>query len=137
MDSLLRILPQTPGLLPKWLLFVSIVSLGNSIQTYISTNPTKQVYSRAQSSITPLGARTFGTWTATAAIIRLYAAYNTDNKVAYELGMWAFGVAWLHYAAEWFAYGTVEWGRGLAGPACISTGSLVWMYLQRAAYVGS
>ncbi|KAI7616157.1 hypothetical protein KC343_g9856, partial [Hortaea werneckii] len=40
-------LPPSDGLLPKWLLFISVVSIANSIQAYISLAPTRQVYAGA------------------------------------------------------------------------------------------
>ncbi|KAH9824506.1 ergosterol biosynthetic protein 28, partial [Teratosphaeria destructans] len=64
MDTLTSYLPPTPGLLPQWLLLISLVSLGNSIQAYISPAGTRQVYAnharadpRHPSQVTPLAAR--------------------------------------------------------------------------------
>ncbi|KAH0155109.1 hypothetical protein KCU86_g20753, partial [Aureobasidium melanogenum] len=99
MNSLLEYLPPAEGLLPKWIFFISIVSLGNSIQAYLSLGPTQKVYCGSKtvpagvpastvpstSPVTPLSARTFGTWTAITAIVRLYAAYNINSKPMYEL----------------------------------------------------
>lgn len=58
----LQVLPE--GYLPKWLLFISVVSIFNSIQTYISgLTLTRKVYSKKPEQTTKLSARTFGTWT--------------------------------------------------------------------------
>lgn len=173
-------LPPSDGLLPKWLLFVrpslthppsaitdafqiSIVSLGNSIQAYISLAGTREVYagsppSPTQSSsksspalpsgippntvrsenaspVTELSARTFGTWTALSSIVRLYAAYHINEPAVYELALWTFGLAFVHFASEWLVFGTARWGRGLAGPVAVSTLTGGWMLAQWGSYV--
>ncbi|KAK3701915.1 ergosterol biosynthesis protein [Vermiconidia calcicola] len=129
-------LPPSEGLLPKWLLFISVVSIGNSIQSYMSLKGTREVYAGSSpSAVTPLSARTFGTWTAITSIIRLYGAYNIDNKAVYELCMWTFGIAWLHFVSEWLAFGTAKLGRGLAGPLIVATATGTWMLSQWSGYV--
>merc|ERR1711977_557599 len=37
-------LPQHEGILPKWMLFVSLVALGNSIQSYLTISYTARLY---------------------------------------------------------------------------------------------
>ncbi|KAJ9629709.1 ergosterol biosynthesis protein [Taxawa tesnikishii (nom. ined.)] len=157
MASILNYLPPAEGLLPKWLLFISVVSMANSIQAYVSLAPTQRVYCgpaatptlngsklpagvppntvRNTSPVTPLSARTFGTWTAITAVVRLYAAYHIENQAVYEMALWTFGVAWAHFMSEWWIFKTTRWGKGLAGPAAVSTGTLVWMWLQWDFYV--
>lgn len=87
------------------------------------------------SPVTPLSARTFGTWTAITAIIRLYAAYHIKETAVYELALWSFGIAWLHFVSEWMVFQTTRLGPGLIGPLIVSTGSLVWMSMQRDYYL--
>nr|POE82413.1 ergosterol biosynthetic protein 28 [Quercus suber] len=150
-------LPPGDGLLPKWL------SLPNSIQAYLSLAGTRQVYagsspsptssssssknalpagipastirSDVASPVTELSARTFGTWTAISSIVRLYAAYHIHEPVVYELALWTFGIAWAHFASEWLVFGTARWGRGLAGPVFVATGTGAWMLAQWGSYV--
>ncbi|QIX00607.1 hypothetical protein AMS68_006124 [Peltaster fructicola] len=140
-SSITSYLPPGDGLLPKWLLFISIVSIGNSIQAYMSLSGTQQVYAgpsattpttgipsktiRAESlsPVTPLSARTFGTWTALSSIIRLYAAYRINEPVVYELALWTFGLAFAHFISEWLIFGTARWGRGLIGPIALKYAS--------------
>jgi len=139
-------LPPHEGLLPKWLLLVSLVSVGNSIQAYSTLHFTQQVYLGSSSSkaasksssgspVTPLSARTFGTWTFLSSIIRLWAAYNIDNPQVYQLALWTYSIALFHFASEWLVFGTARWGKGLAGPVFVSTGSLLWMVSQWSFYV--
>jgi hypothetical protein len=165
MSSLLSYLPQHDGILPKWLLFVSscrrtlkylkmltsfplqvsLVSVLNSAQAYSTLHYTQRVYSGSSSlpktpastasPVTPLSARTFGTWTFISSVIRLYAAYHISNPQVYQLALWTYGIAWAHFMSEWWVFGTTKWGAGLAGPVFVSTGSLIWMGLQWGYYV--
>lgn len=170
-------LPQSEGLLPKWLLFVrplslskkpphqkftltydknktkiAIISLGNTIQCYRSLTGSQEVYSgsspknttttspknnpsTSSSPVTPLSARTFGTWTALSSIIRLYGAYNIHDAKIYELCLWTYGIAFGHFLSEWWIFGTARWGRGLAGPVLVSTVTSLWMLVQWGSYV--
>jgi hypothetical protein len=125
---------------------VSIISVANSIQAYTTLTFTSQVYAGSSSSLpktpssstspaTPLSSRTFGTWTLIQSIVRLYAAYNIDNPQMYQMAVLTYAVAWLHFMSEWWIFGTARWGRGLAGPVFVATGSLVWMWLQWGYYI--
>jgi len=143
-ESLTYYLPPHEGLLPKWLLLVSVISIGNSIQAYNTLHYTARVYSGSAilpgsktplNPVTALSARTFGTWTFLSSVIRLYAAYYIDNSAVYQLALWTYVVAFGHFVSEWLYFGTARWGKGLAGPVAVSTGSLVWMYLQWGWYV--
>ncbi|KAF2763034.1 Erg28 protein [Pseudovirgaria hyperparasitica] len=135
MEHVSSYLPPFQGLLPKWLLLVAVTSIGNSIQSYSTLKFTKRVYSGVSptptnptaSPVTPLSARTFGTWTFITSLVRLYAAYHITEPAIYELALWSFVVAFGHFASEWLVYGTTRWGAGLAGPVCVSVGSMVWM----------
>lgn len=124
-----------------------MVSIANSMQAYISLKGTQEVYAgpaaspnskpgkESSSPVTPLSARTFGTWTAISSIVRLYAAYHINDPTIYEICMWTFGIAFAHFMSEWLVFGTARWSRGLAGPVFVATGTLTWMALQRTAYV--
>ncbi|KAH7382581.1 ergosterol biosynthesis protein-like protein [Phaeosphaeria sp. MPI-PUGE-AT-0046c] len=142
-STLTSLIPQTPGLLPQWLLFTALVSVGNSVQAYTTLKFTSRVYNptpidpppQTPKHVTALSSRTFGTWTFLASVIRMYAAYNITNAAMYQLAMWAYVVAFGHFMSEWMVFRTSRWGLPLAGPVCISTGTLVWMYTQWDAYV--
>ena len=130
---------------------ISVVSMANSIQSYTTLSATQKVYlgslpptssqsksqpnPSANSPVTGLSARTFGTWTAITAVVRLYAAYHIEQQAMYELALWTFGVAWAHFMSEWWIFRTARWGAGLAGPVAVSTSSLIWMWLQWDYYV--
>lgn len=130
-------LPAHPGLLPKWLLFILVVSVFNSVQTYLlGPTLTRRVYEAQPAETTGLLARTFGTWTVISAIIRFYGAYHVSNQQVYELTLALYLVALAHFGSEWFYYGTAKWGKGIAGPAIVATTSVVWMTTQKNFYVG-
>ncbi|KFY49974.1 hypothetical protein V495_00389, partial [Pseudogymnoascus sp. VKM F-4514 (FW-929)] len=42
MDAILPYLPQHPGFLPKWMLFTSIVAIGNSFQSFATLYYTRR-----------------------------------------------------------------------------------------------
>ncbi|KAF2261532.1 ergosterol biosynthesis protein-like protein [Lojkania enalia] len=154
-------LPPFEGLLPKWLLLVAVISIGNSIQAYNTLTYTYRVYNpnhpylpphiaapgsttnttiskaseQIPSEVTPLSARKFGTWTFLTSIVRLYAAYNITDKRFYTLGMLTYVVAFGHFMSEWLVFKTTRWGAPLAGPIVISTVSLVWMWTQYDYYI--
>ncbi|ODV64730.1 hypothetical protein HYPBUDRAFT_154313 [Hyphopichia burtonii NRRL Y-1933] len=143
LSTLVSYLPRTTpqgGYLPHWLLFISVVSIFNSVQTYQSKDLalTKKVYDNSKpGQVTDLSARTFGTWTFITSIVRYYGAYHLiGNKLVYEMVMWTFVVAGGHFISEWLFYRTVNFGKGLAGPLIVSTVSFTWMYLQKDFYLG-
>ncbi|KAI8931266.1 hypothetical protein NX059_011613 [Plenodomus lindquistii] len=144
-SGILSYLPQAEGLLPKWLLFVAVVSIGNSIQAYTTLTFTSRVYNptpidpppSVPKHVTALSSRTFGTWTLLTSLVRLYAAYNINNPAFYQLAMCTYAVAWMHFMSEWWVFGTTRWGKPLAGPVVVANLSLVWMVSQWGWYVGS
>ena len=127
---------------------VALISIGNSVQSYLTLHYTQRVYTpplqhpkalnkpATPSQVTPLSARTFGTWTFLTSIVRLYAAYHINEPAFYSLAHWTYGIAWMHFMSEWWVYRTTSWGTPLAGPVCVASGSLLWMFLQRDFYVG-
>ncbi|KAJ5210993.1 Erg28 [Penicillium cf. griseofulvum] len=135
MDQYLAYFPQTEGFLPKWLFFVSVVSALNSLQAYNAPKYTSQLYSNGKVPASPLSGRIFGTWTFLSAVIRMTAAYNITNSVAYDLGMWTYGIALAHFIGEIICGDASLEGRFLS-PLVVASSSLVWMFTQRAAYLG-
>ncbi|KAK6429989.1 ergosterol biosynthesis protein [Oleoguttula sp. CCFEE 5521] len=149
--------PLSGGLLPYWLLLTSAISLANSIQAYTTLARTREVYAgpapstykapsnpltlmftaipNPNSPVTPLSARTFGTWTALAAVIRFYCAYSLNDPRFYQLALWTYGVAWMHFVSEWWVFGSVRWGRGGASSITVATVTLGWMFSVWGSYV--
>jgi hypothetical protein len=67
--------------------------------------------------------------------VRLYAAYNIEDPVVYQLALWTYGIAFAHFLSEWLVFGSARWGRGLASPVVVSTFTLTWMLAQWGNYV--
>ncbi|ODQ59246.1 hypothetical protein WICANDRAFT_63740 [Wickerhamomyces anomalus NRRL Y-366-8] len=130
-------IPQTPGILPKWLLFISIVSVFNSAQTYFSgLELTRRVYENKPLETTNLSARTFGTWTFVSAVIRFYGAYYLTNPQVYQITLASYLIAFFHFNSEWLIFKTAKFGKGLLGPLIVATSTIVWMTLQKDYYMG-
>ncbi|KAH3667852.1 hypothetical protein WICMUC_005252 [Wickerhamomyces mucosus] len=134
--SVVGLIPKTPGLLPKWLLFISLVSILNSFQTYTNLELTKKVYSNTD-QVNPLSARTFGTWTLISSIIRFYAAYYLSNPQIYQITLASYLIAFFHFSSEWLIYKTTKLDKGLYGPLIVSTLTISWMIIQWDYYVST
>ncbi|KAF7715989.1 Uncharacterized protein PECH_004586 [Penicillium ucsense] len=134
MEQLLSYLPPFEGLLPKWLVFVSVVSAVNSLQAYSSADYTSKLYTNGALVLDSLSGRVFGTWTFLSAVIRMTAAYNIDSPIAYNLAMWTYGIALVHFTLELVVGNASLRGRFLS-PLLVASGSLAWMFSQREAYL--
>ncbi|KAJ5780261.1 hypothetical protein N7457_005421 [Penicillium paradoxum] len=135
MSQLLTYLPQYEGILPKWLVFVSVVSALNSVQAYVSPEYTSQLYSNGKVPASPLSGRVFGTWTFLSAVIRMTAAYNMDNPVAYDLAMWTYAIALTHFVGE-LIFGNASLKGRFVSPLIVASCSIAMMFNQRDAYLG-
>ena len=91
--------------------------------------------STASDQMTPLAARCFGTYTAVSAMVRLYAAYNLDVAAVYDMAIWTYVVALLHFGSEMLVYKTMDFGLPQFFPFAVSTSTLVCMPLVRSYYV--
>ncbi|KAI9718294.1 MAG: hypothetical protein M1828_006758 [Chrysothrix sp. TS-e1954] len=115
---------------------VGLTSFFNTAQGHATTRYTRRIYNARPSEVTPLSSRTFGTWTALSGLVRLFAAYNITNQVAFDLGFSTFVIAWLHFVEEMAIWGTAGVDGGVVEPAIVSTLSAVWMWWTRNAYLG-
>ena len=116
----------------------------NSIQSYTDLNLTRRVYAglspdmqlqQYANPVTPLSARTFGTWTFLASIVRLYAAYHIENPAIYQMALWTFIIALTHFTSEWLIFRTAKLNAGLAAPILVASGSLCWMLTVWKGYI--
>lgn len=125
------------GLLPKWMLLISAVSVLNSAQCYLGVSVTRKVYPRAPQQVTPLSSRTFGTWTLLSSVIRIYAALNISNTPVYDLALASYLIAGLHFFSEWLIFKTSDTrkGSGLYGPLIVASSTITWMFMQRSYYI--
>ncbi|GLI75602.1 ergosterol biosynthesis protein [Penicillium ochrochloron] len=136
MEQVLSYLPPFEGLLPKWLVFVSVVSAVNSLQAYTSADYTSKLYTNGAIAVEPLSGRVFGTWTFLSAVIRMTAAYNINSPVAYDLALWTYGIALTHFVGE-LIFGNASLRGRFLSPLIVASSSLAWMLSQREAYLGA
>lgn len=135
--ALADIIPQAAGWLPKWQLVVAVMAVFNTVQNFMTLKFTRRVYSIAPQTVTALQARTFAIWTLTSAAIRLYAAYNIDNKVIYDLALLSYLFAFVHFGSEILIFRTASLKGAAISPVIVSTVSMVWMISQYDYYVRS
>ncbi|KAI9662980.1 MAG: ergosterol biosynthesis protein [Bathelium mastoideum] len=144
MTPVSSMLPE--GLLPKWLLIVAVIGIGNSFQSYSTLHYTQRIYNGQNtnskgpasetSPATPLSARTFGTWSFVSSLVRLYSAYDISNKSLYTLAMWTCVVGMVHFGLEWLVYKTGRLGVPLLAPFVVAGGTLTWMITEKNTYFG-
>ncbi|EAW14018.1 Erg28 family protein [Aspergillus clavatus NRRL 1] len=139
MANLLSYLPPFEGLLPKWLFLVSVISAANSIGAYRSVDYAAQLYNAhapdGRPTTNPLSSRTFGTWTFLSSVIRMYAAYHITTPALYDLALWSFGIAFVHFVAEWLVFGSAQLKGRFVSPLIVASSTLAWMVTQREAYL--
>ncbi|KDQ24655.1 hypothetical protein PLEOSDRAFT_161310 [Pleurotus ostreatus PC15] len=136
LSFLTEYLPQSPGLLPKWQLFVAATAVFNAVQNFATLSLTRRVYNRVPpANVTALQARTFAVWTLTSAVVRGYAAYHLQEKIVYEMAFLTYVIALAHFGSEHFIYRTTKIPGGVLGPFIVASTSLIWMYKQYDFYV--
>lgn len=111
-----------------------MVSAVNSLQAYFSADYTSKLYTNGTIAVEPLSGRVFGTWTFLSAVIRMTAAYNIDNPVAYDLALWTYGIALTHFVGE-LVFGNASLRGRFLSPLVVASSSLAWMLTQRDAYL--
>ncbi|KAI9204215.1 uncharacterized protein BJ171DRAFT_506592 [Polychytrium aggregatum] len=118
--------------LGRWLLFIGVMAAYNAVQCFVpSMRLTPKIYARKANEVTPLMSRMMGLWTLVSAIVRIYTAYNLDNRPLYEICMLTFVVALGSFASEIFVYGTAPISSPGVFPTLIITPvSLAWMFLN-------
>jgi Erg28 like protein len=84
---------------------MSILAIGSTVQSYRSPAITRRIYT---SQVTPLSARTFGTWTLGSGVLWAVAAYRIDNPELYVLTLANFVISLWHWSSEWLWFGTTK-----------------------------
>ncbi|OJD18810.1 hypothetical protein AJ78_01217 [Emergomyces pasteurianus Ep9510] len=132
--SLLAYLPQHEGILPKWLLFLAAVSVVNTSQAILKPSYTALIYNNSPANA--VQSRTFGTWTFISSVVRAYAAFYINEPHMYDLAMWTFGTAFVHFMSEWLVFESAKAKGRFVSPLFVASGTLVWMATQRTFYLG-
>ncbi|KAH9987322.1 Erg28-like protein [Russula compacta] len=130
-------LPQGDGLLPTWQIALAATSIFNTVQNFLTLHFTKRLYNNVPAThpVTPLQARTFGVWTLTASVVRLYAAYNIHNKAIYDMALLTYLFAFAHFSSEILIFRTARINIPVMTPVIVATTSLVWMISQYDFYI--
>lgn len=88
--------------------------------------------------MTALQARTFAVWTLTSAVIRVYAAYNINNKMCvtrisetfltpvivfsmYDMAMLSYLIAFGHFSSELLIFRSCKINPGVLSPVIVSS----------------
>ena len=129
------ILTVPEGLLPKWLLFISVVSMFNTVQNFAGTSLTRRIYAKRPSEVTALTSHLFGVWTLLSAVIRYQAAWDISNPTLYRLAQTTFGIALFHFCSELFVFKSARLNGPFFSPLVVASVSLTWMYMQKSYYL--
>lgn len=122
--------------LPKWMLFISAVSVFNSVQCYMGDlSLSRKVYTGKPQEVTGLSNRTFGTWTLAVAVMRFYAASHLNEPTVFAIVTSTYAIAAFHFLGEWLVFGTAKLGKGLMGPLVVSSVTLTWLYFAKDQFI--
>ncbi|TFK85055.1 Erg28-like protein [Polyporus arcularius HHB13444] len=133
LDVVSPYLPQGPGYLPAWQLIVAVTAALNTVSNMTSLTFSRKLYKDA--FVGPVQARTFGIWTLTSGVVRFYAAYNIHNKQVYDLALFTYLFALLHFGTELLVYRSLKIGFPAFSPVVVASSSLIWMFTQYNFYV--
>lgn len=87
------------------------------------------------SAVTPLSARTFGTWNIVVGIVRLFAAYHLHEKSWYQMSILTNVVGFVHFSLEAFVYKTAQPRGPWFAPVSVALIGLVWHAVQYNHYI--
>ncbi|KAF9790901.1 Erg28-like protein [Thelephora terrestris] len=136
LDAVTNYLPNAEGLLPKWQLIVAVMAFFNAAQNFATLKLTRRIYGNVSPQlVTGLQARTFAVWTALSGVVRLYAAYNINSKIVYDIALFTYFFAFAHFGSELLIFRTASFGPGALSPVIVSSVSLTWMIMQYDFYV--
>ncbi|KAI5862064.1 transmembrane domain-containing protein [Durotheca rogersii] len=109
----------------------------DSTRKLVSTSATtfSSKGARTQDQVTPLAARLFGTYTLISAIVRIYASYNLHLAPVYNIALWTYAVALVHFGSEWAIYRSARLGAPILFPFFFASVGIVWMVSQYNFYV--
>ncbi|EGF98609.1 uncharacterized protein MELLADRAFT_113406 [Melampsora larici-populina 98AG31] len=119
----------------KWIALIALISVLNTFQNFLTLKFTKNIYSKKPQLVNPLQSRTFGVWTLTSGLIRLYTAYNINHPALYQLTIGSYLIAFFHFGSELIGFKTCQISSGLISPLIVASTSLIWMLRQYDFYV--
>ncbi|XP_042598781.1 ergosterol biosynthetic protein 28 homolog [Cyprinus carpio] len=118
------------NLLRSWLLMVSVIAVGNTVQSFRDHSFLSQkLYTGTPDYVNGLQARTFGIWTLLSSIIRCACAIDIQNRTLYHITLWTFVLALGHFLSEAFIYKTAPLTIGVMAPLIVASFSIVGMLI--------
>jgi hypothetical protein len=87
--------------------------------------------------IAALAGRLFGTYTFIAGLLRGYGAYCIEDRVAYQLALWGYIVAAVHFTSETIIFKAIRSTTPPVSPLIVSYSGVLWMVLQYRHYTSS
>nr|XP_014334267.1 PREDICTED: probable ergosterol biosynthetic protein 28 isoform X1 [Bos mutus]XP_014334268.1 PREDICTED: probable ergosterol biosynthetic protein 28 isoform X1 [Bos mutus] len=116
------------NMLRSWLVMVSIVAAGNSLQSFRDhTFLYEKLYTGKPDLVNGLQARTFGVWTLLSSVVRCLCAIDIHNKTLYYITLWTFFLALGHFLCELFVFGTAAPTIGVMAPLMVASISILGM----------
>ncbi|XP_069064550.1 ergosterol biosynthetic protein 28 homolog [Pleurodeles waltl] len=118
------------NVLRSWLLMVSIIAVGNTVQSFRDHSfLSDKLYTGKPNLVNGLQARTFGIWTLLSSIIRCACAIDIQNKTLYHITLWSFILAVAHFLSEVFIYKTAPMTIGVMAPLMVGSFSVLGMLI--------
>ncbi|KAA0711541.1 putative ergosterol biosynthetic protein 28 [Triplophysa tibetana] len=118
------------NVLRSWLLMVSVIAVGNTVQSFRDHSfLSEKLYTGAPEYVNGLQARTFGIWTLLSSIIRCACAIDIRNRTLYHITLWTFVLALGHFLSEAFIYKTAPLTIGVMAPLIVASVSIVFMLI--------
>uniref|UniRef100_A0AAQ4NWC0 Ergosterol biosynthesis 28 homolog n=2 Tax=Gasterosteus aculeatus aculeatus TaxID=481459 RepID=A0AAQ4NWC0_GASAC len=118
------------NVLRSWLLMVSIIAVGNTVQSFRDHGfLSEKLYTGAPQFVNGLQARTFGIWTLLSSIIRCSCAIDIHNRTLYHITLWTFVLALGHFLSEAFVYKTAPLTIGVMAPLIVAGFSIIGMLI--------
>uniref|UniRef100_A0A4X1TB09 Ergosterol biosynthesis 28 homolog n=4 Tax=Sus scrofa TaxID=9823 RepID=A0A4X1TB09_PIG len=126
--GLKRAMSRFLNVLRSWLVMVSIIAMGNTLQSFRDhTFLYEKLYTGKPDLVNGLQARTFGIWTLLSSMIRCLCAIDIHNKTLYLITLCTFFLALGHFLTELFVFGTAAPTISVLAPLVVASSSILGM----------
>ncbi|XP_035395656.1 ergosterol biosynthetic protein 28 homolog isoform X2 [Cygnus olor] len=116
--------------LRSWLLMVSVIAAGNTLQCFRDYSfVSEKLYTASPGLVNGLQARTFGIWTLLSSVVRCLCALDIRNQTLYYITLFTFFVALAHFLSEVFIYHTAALTMGIMAPLMVASFSILGMLI--------
>ncbi|XP_035183545.1 ergosterol biosynthetic protein 28 homolog [Oxyura jamaicensis] len=116
--------------LRSWLLVVSVIAAGNTLQCFRDYSfVSEKLYTASPGLVNGLQARTLGIWTLLSSVVRCLCALDIRNQTLYYITLFTFFVALAHFLSEVFIYHTAALTMGIMAPLMVASFSILGMLI--------